>query len=92
MFDTSFRASGNDLLNEVRAIDSTEFIHPTTDQVIELATFIGDAVRRNNSKPKMQLFDELRLFADECSKIPDRRAIGLAVYAFIAAREGNKKS
>lgn len=92
MLELSINASGENLVNAVQAIDMSLVMSPTTAQVIELATVLGDAVRRNNSKSKILFYDELRLFANECNKTPDRHAIGLATYAFIAAREGSNKT
>lgn len=92
MLELSINASGDNLVNAVHTFDTSLLVSPTTAQVIELATVLGDAVRRNNSKSKIVFYDELRLFADECNKTPDRQAIGLAVYAFIAAREGGNKA
>jgi len=82
----------DDLLSALRAIKTDQVSPAPLDQVIELATVLGEAIRRNISQPKSKLFEELRLFAEECSKVEDRHAIGLAVYAFIAAREGDKKA
>lgn len=92
MLELSVNASGGNLVNAVHTIYTSLLESPTTAQVIELATVLGEAVRRNNSKSKIVFYDELRLLADECNKSPDREAIGLAIYAFIAAREGGNKA
>ncbi|PYE79355.1 hypothetical protein DFQ15_10286 [Xylophilus ampelinus] len=79
-------------MGAIQSIAPNEVSPASFEQVLELATLLGESIRRNLSQPKGKLYEELLVFAEQCSQVEDRHAIGLAIYAFIAAREGNKKA